>query len=129
DLIFPLFVFIVGIAIPFSAPGMLPRGGRPAAIKRIVIRSVILFLLGVFYMGGVAQGFKNVYLAGVLHRIAVAYFFTALLFCFLQPRNLVAVCAGLLVGYWVLMTFIPVPGVGHPDLSVPGKNLAHYIDD
>jgi predicted acyltransferase len=129
DLIFPLFVFIVGISIPFSVPGMIARAGRARAIKRIVIRSVILFLLGVLYMGGVAQGFKNVYFAGVLHRIAVAYFFAALLFCFLQSRNLVAVCAGLLVGYWALMTFIPVPGVGHPDLSVPGKNLAHYIDD
>ena len=74
DLIFPLFVFIVGVSIVFSVPRMIERGGRPAAIKRIVIRSVTLFLLGIFYMGGVANGFKNVYLAGVLHRIAVAYF-------------------------------------------------------
>ena len=129
DLIFPLFVFIVGVAIPFSLPRLIERDGRTAAVKRICIRSVILFLLGVFYMGGVANGFKNIYFAGVLHRIAVAYFFAALLFCFCKPRALIAICAGLLVGYWALMTFIPVPGIGASDLTQPGKNLAHYLDE
>ncbi len=129
DLIFPLFVFVVGAAIPFSLARLIERSGKGAAIKRIVIRSLILFLLGVFYMGGVANGFKNIYFAGVLHRIAVAYFFAALIFCFLQPHNIIALCVGLLVGYWALMTFVPVPGIGAPDLSVPGKNLAHYIDE
>lgn len=128
DLIFPLFVFIVGAAIPFSVPRMIERAGKAAAIKRILIRSVILFLLGVFYMGGVANGFRNVYLAGVLHRIAVAYFFAALIFCFFRTRAMIAICITLLVGYWALMTFVPVPGIGAPDLSVPGKNLAHYLD-
>src|SRR5206468_930182 len=73
-------------------------------------------------------GFKNIYFAGVLHRIAVAYFFAALIFCFCSTRAMVAICIGLLIGYWALMTFVPVPGVGAPDLSEPGKNLAHYID-
>lgn len=128
DFIFPLFVFIVGVAIPFSLPRLIERAGRPATIRRIFLRSIILFLLGVFYMGGVANGFKNIYLAGVLHRIAVAYFFAALLFCFCRPRALAILCAGLLIGYWALMTFVSVPGLGAPDLSVPGRNLAHYID-
>jgi predicted acyltransferase len=64
----------------------------------------------------------------VLHRIAVAYFFAALLFCFFRPRTLAGVCVALLAGYWALMTFVAVPGIGQPDLSQPGKNLAHYID-
>ena len=128
DLIFPLFVFMVGVSIPFSVPRMIESSGKGAALRRILIRSVILFLLGVFYMGGVGNGFKNVYLAGVLHRIAVAYFFAAILFCFLKPRGLAALCGGLLVGYWVLMCFVPVPGLGAPDLHEPGKNLAHYLD-
>ncbi|MEY2427201.1 MAG: hypothetical protein QOJ40_86 [Verrucomicrobiota bacterium] len=147
DLIFPLFVFIVGVSLVFSIPRMIERDGRLAAIKRIVIRSVILFLLGIFYMGGVANGFKNVYFAGVLHRIAVAYFFTALIFCSLEsppsPREeragerrpthftlsiMISLCFLLLVGYWTLLTFIPVPGIGAPSLDGPGKNLAHYID-
>lgn len=171
DLIFPMFVFIVGASLVFSVTRMVERAGRAAAIKRIVFRSVVLFLLGVFYMGGVADGFKNVYLAGVLHRIAVAYFFTALIFCFwgcsesgggpLSPwpafvglrrgkegerENrrqsieqaghsatgvfaMILICVALLVGYWLLMTFVPVPGIGRPSLDVPGKNLAHYLDD
>lgn len=129
DFIFPLFVFIVGVSLVFSLSRMLERSGRGAAIRRIAVRSVVLFLLGVFYMGGVRNGFKNVYLAGVLHRIAVAYFFAALIFCFFRVRAMVGICVGLLVGYWALMTFVPVPGLGAPDLAGPGRNLAHYLDD
>lgn len=129
DLIFPLFVFVVGVSIVFSISRMLERSGRAATLKRIFIRSLILFFLGVFYMGGIAHGLKNIYFAGVLHRIAVAYFFTALIFCFFRPRALIVLCISLLVGYWVLMTFIPIPGIGAPSLAEPGKNLAHYVDD
>lgn len=128
DFIFPLFVFIVGVSIVFSLTRMLERDGRPAAIKRIVIRSVILFALGVFYMGGVANGFSNMYFAGVLHRIAVAYFFAALIFCFFRLRAMICICAVLLISYWALMTFVPVPGIGQPTLAMPGHNLAHYLD-
>jgi predicted acyltransferase len=129
DAIFPLFVFIVGVSLVFSVGRMIERGGRGAAVKRIIARSLILLLLGIFYMGGVANGFHNVYFAGVLHRIAVAYFFAALLYCFFRMRTLIWVCATLLVGYWVLMTFVPVPGIGAPDLTGPGRNLAHYLDE
>ena len=149
DLIFPLFVFIVGVSLVFSVSRMIERAGRPAAIKRIVIRSVILFLLGIFYMGGVANGFKNVYLAGVLHRIAVAYFFAGLIFCFLGCSRssltaseglpsvglakeglftMIGLCLLLLLGYWALLTFVPVPGIGAPSLDGPGKNIGHYLD-
>ena len=127
DLIFPMFVFIVGVAIPFSIPKLIEREGKGAAVKRIFIRSVILFLLGIFYMGGVANGFKNVYLAGVLQRIAVAYFFAALLFCFFKPRMLLALTILFLFGYWALMTFVPVPGIGGASYE-QGKNLAYWID-
>src|SRR3974377_1722615 len=67
DLIFPLFVFIVGVSLVFSISRILERKGRAAAVRRIVSRSVVLFFLGILYMGGLANGFKNVYLAGVLH--------------------------------------------------------------
>ncbi len=129
DLIFPLFIFIVGVSLVFSISRMVEREGRAAAIKRIVFRSVILFLLGILYMGGVANGFKNVYLAGVLHRIAVAYFFAALIFCFFRTRAVVLICMALLAGYWTLMTFVPVPGIGALSLAGPGQNLAHYLDE
>src|SRR5262249_38497775 len=111
----------------FSIPRMVERSGRPAAIRRIVLRSVILFLLGIFYMGGLANGFKNVYMAGVLHRIAVAYFFAALIFCFFRTHSMVVLCASLLLGYWALLTFVPVPGFGVPSYE-QGKNLAFYLD-
>lgn len=127
DLIFPLFVWIVGVAIPFSLTKLIERRGRASALRRVTARSFLLFLLGVFYTGGVANGFHNVYLAGVLHRIAVAYFFAALLFCFCRPRTLAIWAAVLLVGYWALLTFVPVPGVGHASYEQE-KNLAHFID-
>jgi predicted acyltransferase len=127
DLIFPLFVWIVGVAIPFSLPRIIELRGRPAAVRRVVVRSAVLFLLGVLYTGGVANGFQNVYLAGVLHRIAVAYLFTGLLFCFVRPRTLAVVAGALLVTYWALLTFVPVPGVG-PASYEQAKNLAYHID-
>jgi predicted acyltransferase len=127
DLIFPLFVWIVGVAIPFSLPKLIEQQGRRAAIRRIAIRSVLLFVLGILYMGGISKGLSNIYLAGVLQRIAVAYFFAALLFCFFKPRSLAIWAAVLLVGYWALLTFVPVPGIGHASYA-QGKNLAYYID-
>ena len=56
DLIFPMFVFIVGVSLVFSVSRMVERAGRLGAVKRISVRAVVLFLLGIFYMGGVADG-------------------------------------------------------------------------
>ena len=128
DLIFPLFVFISGVSIAFSIPGIIERKGKAAAVRRIVLRGILLFLLGIFYMGGISRGLENIYLAGVLHRIGIAYLFAGLLFCFLRIRCLVPICAALLIGYWILMIGVSIPGQGMPDLSVPGRNLAHYLD-
>ena len=127
DLIYPIFVFIVGAAIPFSLPKIIEREGRPSALRRVIMRGVILFLLGVFYMGGVANGFSNVYFAGVLHRIGVAYLFTGLLFLFFRPRTLAIIAGTLLILYWALLTFVPVPGIGHASYE-HGRNLAYWID-
>ena len=129
DLIFPLFVFMVGIAIAFSIPSMVERNGRTSAVKRIFIRSIALFLLGVIYMGGVKNGFKNIYFVGVLHRIAEAYFFAALIYCFCRNvRALIAICIGCLVGYWALMTFVPVPSLV-PLGNDPAGFLPHFQMD
>jgi len=129
DLIFPLFIFIVGVSLVFSLSKIIDRNGRRFAVRRVLLRSLILFLLGIFYMGGLAGGFANVYLAGVLQRIAGAYVFAGLIFCFLRerPRVMVTICVVLLVGYWALLTFVPVPGIGHASYE-RGVNLAHYID-
>jgi len=64
----------------------------------------------------------------VVHRIPVACFFTALIFSSLGTRAMMVHCVCLLVGYWALMSFVPVPGAGAPDLRLAGRNLAHYVD-
>ena len=128
DLIFPLFIFIVGISVVFSLTKTIQQSGRNTALKRIIRRTILLYLLGIIYYGGFATPFEDIRLLGVLQRIALCYLFAALLFCYLKPRGLVAVCVVLLVGYWALMTFVPVPGVGSGNFA-EGKNLANYLDN
>jgi predicted acyltransferase len=111
DLIFPLFVFIAGVSLTFSLGKTIAQAGRGEALKRVFRRGVLLFTLGIFYNGGLSHPWPDIRLMGVLGRIALAYFFAGLLFCFFQPRALVAICAALLVGYWALMTFVPFPDV------------------
>jgi predicted acyltransferase len=108
DLIFPLFVFIVGVSLVFSLTKIVERDGRAGAVRRILWRSALLFLLGIFYNGGLSGEWTNIRLVGVLQRIAVAYAATGLLFCFFKPRLLAATAVALLVGYWALLTFVPI---------------------
>lgn len=124
DLIFPLFVFMVGAAIPLSLDKLLATGGRAEALLRIARRTVLLFLLGLFYYGGVAQEPR---LLGVLQRIALCYGATSVLYLWLRPRGLVAAAVALLVGYWALLTFVPVPGFGAGDFR-EGHNLTNWVD-
>lgn len=109
DLIFPLFVFIVGVSLVFSLSKTIEKVGRGEAIKRIFRRSLLLYALGVFYYGGFSNSWDNMRLVGVLPRIAFAYLFAGLLFCFFKPRTLVITCAGILIGYWALLSFVPFP--------------------
>lgn len=111
DLIFPLFVFIVGVSTVFSLTTLVAREGRAAAVKRILRRSLLLLAFGIFYNGGVAHEWPDVRLVGVLPRIALAYAATGLLFVFLKPRALAAVTALLLIGYWALLSFVPIRNV------------------
>jgi predicted acyltransferase len=110
DLIFPLFLFIVGVSLVFSLAKTKPAR-NVSVLARIVRRSVLIFLLGIFYSGGLTNPWPDIRLMGVLNRIALAYFFTALLFHFFKPRVLVAVSIGLLAGYWALLTFVPIRDV------------------
>jgi predicted acyltransferase len=110
DLIFPLFLFIVGVSLVFSLDKALAAGGRRQALARVFRRGALLFALGVFYYGGVAKPWPDVSLGGVLHRIAACYFFGALIYTYVRgARGLLAVSAALLVGYWALVTFVPFP--------------------
>jgi predicted acyltransferase len=108
DLIFPLFVFIVGVSVVFSLETLTVREGRRAAVGRILRRTALLWLLGLFYNGGLSHAWPDVRIVGVLPRIAVAYGATGLLFLFCRPRTLAAIAAGLLLGYWALLAWVPI---------------------
>ena len=108
DLIFPLFVFIAGVSLVYSLTRQIAQHGRAAAAKRVFIRGTLLFVIGIFYSGGFTNPWPDMRLLGVLQRIALAYTGAGLLFCFLKPRALAAVGATLLVGYWALLTFVPI---------------------
>ncbi len=108
DLIFPLFVFMVGVSIVFSLTRTIAESGRKDALKRVIRRGVLLYLVGLFYSGGFSGPWPELRLMGVLNRLALAYLFAGLLFCLFKPRSLVAICVGLLISYWALMTFVPV---------------------
>jgi len=110
DLIFPLFLFIIGISLVFSLDKAFATGGRWQALARVFRRSVLLFALGVFYSGGLSKPWPDVSLGGVLHRIAACYFFAAIIYTFVRgEKGIVTACAVLLIGYWALLTFVPIP--------------------
>lgn len=127
DLIFPLFVFMIGVAIPLSLDKMVATSGRAAAHRRVLRRTVLLFLLGIFYYGGFATPLNELRLLGVLQRLALCYGAASLLYLHLRPRGLIGAVVALLVGYWVLLTFVPVPGFGAGDFA-EGHNLTNWID-
>ncbi|MBI4623294.1 MAG: DUF5009 domain-containing protein [Verrucomicrobia bacterium] len=108
DLIFPLFVFIVGVSLVFSLTRTVAQHGRAAAVKRVLIRAAVLFFLGIFYSGGLTARWPDIRLLGVLQRIALAYGAAGLLFCFFRPRVLAWIGVLLLTGYWALLTFVPI---------------------
>jgi predicted acyltransferase len=108
DLIFPLFVFIVGVSLVFSIRRMMEQRGVAGALRRIFIRSLVLNCFGLIVYGGVANGFDQIRWLGVLQRIAICYFSASLIFCVFRLRGMVVICAALLAGYWALLSFVPI---------------------
>ena len=140
DLVFPFFLFIVGVSMVFSFAARIERGATPAQLARhVLVRSAVIFAVGLFLHGFPYFRLATIRIPGVLQRIAVCYLFAALIVLAVRRRSLaraatvrdaapiVAVILGLLVGYWALMTFVPVPGYGAGNLT-PQGNLAAYID-
>ena len=127
DLIFPLFVFIVGASLVFSLTKTIRQEGQAAAFRRVFFRSAALYLIGLlYYHAPQPHGEQHLRLMGVLQRIALAYFGASLIFLFFGLRGRIIATATLLIVYWALMSFVPVPGVGHS--FAEGKNLANWID-
>ncbi len=127
DLVFPLFIFITGVSIVLSLPGLAQREGKAKAHLRVLRRALILYALGLIFYGGINAHWNDIRFVGVLQRIAICYLFASILFLNVDWRGLVAACVALLFGYWALMTFVPVPGVG-PGSFAPDANLANWID-
>jgi len=127
DLIFPLFAFIVGMSAVFSLEKLIATKGKKAAYRRLIRRTIILYLLGIIYYGGMSQGFHHIRLLGVLQRLALVYFFTGALFIHLRLRGLILACAALLLGYWLWLSFVPVPGLGKPSFAM-GQNWPNWVD-
>jgi predicted acyltransferase len=134
DLIFPFFLFIVGVSMAFSFGARLKRGAsRSQLLRHASWRGAILFLLGLFL-----NGFPNHYslsswrVYGVLQRIAICYVITAAFALWSDRRGWIAAGAVCLGGYWVLMRYVPVPGLGVPTHDIPlldpDRNLAAWLD-
>jgi predicted acyltransferase len=130
DLIFPFFLFIVGVAMTLSFDAQLARGASTGRVfARAAKRSAILFLLGLLLAAFPYYGLDLAHLRipGVLQRIAVCFLFASAVVLFTRLRAQVAVAAALLLGYWALMMLVPVPGGGAGDLSKDGS-VAAYVD-
>ena len=121
DLIFPLFVFMAGVSLVFSLPRLIEAKGRGAAVKRVLGRGALLFLIGLFYAGGLSTKWPDIRVLGVLQRIALAYTGAGLLFCFFKPRTLAVISAAILAGYWALLTFVPIRDVQMERAAVPAR--------
>ena len=151
DLIFPFFLFIVGITTYLSLSARRARGDDDRAlVKQILRRGIIIYLLGFamamfpFYQWGAIQSLPNatawdrilyriehVRLLGVLPRIAIVYVCAALLTLRTNLKQQIVIIASLLLGYWFAMTLIPVPGeneIGALLIHTKDRNLAAYLD-
>ena len=134
DFVFPFFIFIVGVSIVISQKNK----GTSSSIFAIIYRSIKIFTLGVFlgFIGefmhhvislGETISLSDIRIPGVLQRIALVYLFCALLYNYTSWFQQLIITFILLIGYYFIMEFIPVPGIGLGVLE-PGKNLAAYVD-
>ncbi len=114
DMIFPLFVFMAGVSTVYSLSKAHENGGRGKAFQRVIIRTVLLFLCGIFYSGGMSNLWPNIRVLGVLQRIAIGYGGAALIFLTVgpkRPKTLIGITVAILMGYWAALSFIPFPDV------------------
>ncbi|WP_129715373.1 acyltransferase family protein [Pedobacter sp. SYP-B3415] len=134
DLIFPFFLFIVGVSIAFS---MGSKRLEPATHSKTLFkackRALILFGLGLFLslfpkiFTDPVSALQHVRIPGVLQRIAVVFFFASWIFIKSSEKGIFRVMTGLLFGYWLLMNFVPVPGTGYANLEKE-TNLGAWLD-
>ncbi|NQU51333.1 MAG: DUF5009 domain-containing protein [Bacteroidetes bacterium] len=129
DLIFPLFMFISGVAIPFSVKAKLEKDvPKKEMFWKVFKRMVVLILLGILYNGVFKDGFENGRIASVLGQIGIAYFFASLIVIYFESfRSRIIWLAGILLGFGIIQLLIPVPGFGAGVLT-PEGSFNSFID-
>ena len=129
DLVFPFFLFIVGVSITFAIkPALgLPADEEAGAVGKIIKRGLILFMLGLFLNLFPRFDLSTVRIMGVLQRIGLVYIICALIYRKTTPQQQLMLTVLFLVSYYLLMTAVPVPGIGYPNLE-PETNLAAWVD-
>jgi len=133
DVVFPCFLFMVGISLVLSLGGKLRRGApRSVLVRQALRRAVVLFAIGIAINGFPRFDLHTLRFFGVLQRIAICFFLASLIYLWLRPRTILWITVGILVGYWILLRWIPVPGYGLPGVNVafldPHGNLPAWID-
>ncbi len=133
DVVFPCFLFMVGISLVLSLCGKLRRGvPRRALVRQALRRALILFAIGIAINGFPQFDLHTLRVFGVLQRIAICFFLTSLIYLWLRPRAIFWMTAGILLGYWIVLRWVPVPGYGLPGVSVPlldpHANLPAWLD-
>lgn len=129
DLIFPLFLFLVGVVLPFSL-GKIAAAGEPrkTSYLRIARRTAFLFGLGLLANGILRFDWANLRVTGVLQRIALCYGIAAIIY---MNTNRAARCVALvaiLAGYWALFQYVPAPETSKPADYSKEHNLGGYVD-
>lgn len=127
DLVFPMFVFIAGVSLALSLPRKAAQHGRAATARGLMVRTLILFLIGVLYSGGISKGIEGIRWLGVLQRIALASLGAGLLSLWLGARALAVTCGALLLGYWAMLACVPFPGGTSGDFR-EGHNIVNWFD-
>ena len=128
DVVFPSFLWIVGVAMTLSLGRRLAAGvPRAKLFAQAFRRAAILYVLGLVLYAYPAFDPSTQRLLGVLQRIGICFLIATAIYLTTRVRGQILLIVGLLSGYWLLMTLVPVPGYGHGRLDVEG-NLAHYID-
>jgi predicted acyltransferase len=128
DLVFPFFLFIVGVAITLAFASRVESGRSTRDLYvKIIKRTLIIFAIGLFLNGFPYFGLAEYRIPGVLQRIAVCYFFASIIFLNTKVRTQVAITIGLLLIYWFVVKVIPAPGFAAGDLTKEGS-LPSFVD-
>ena len=129
DLIFPLFLFMAGVATPYSVGRELEKGkSKKELLWRVIKRGLILVLLGIIANNGLKiMPISEVRFGSVLGRIGLAYMFANIIYLYSKTRAQIIWFWALIIGYWLLLKFTSAPGFAPGDLTMEG-NFASYVD-